>query len=481
MQTSKIWERTALAALLLLELWAFSGSFDKFFNLDSLFYIIHAPRSWPQMRHYFLAPDDARQYRPLTLAFMGPAVRILGTDPRPSHWIPLLFHLANTVLFYCLASRLLKGSLAVLFATAFWGLHSVVGWVTYDITCLSDFLLAFLFLSSLILAIDGTVKKSRTLIAGSLVLFIIALLTKEAGITFPLALWISLALAELRRSNERNTLKEAGSAFKKAVPLTALYLLISAAQAMLLGYFLRSGQLYAQGSGLPYDINLFSNLWAKTKYFFWAFNLPDALHLDVRSPGKYGNLALAGMGLLLVAWMADMARRRGKLSPVEYGGLIWLVGMNMPALLLANRLAKWYLYVPLLGLALALGFGVQNLRYWVPRWEEKVATPLILCVATAPILFSTVVQTRSYLNASDSSYVSDVLHSCLNDFRQAHPLIPSQVTLFILPSFEPSVTALLAAPPIDGGQLFELYYPGSQIQPPFAHKDDPFPRDSELL
>jgi len=66
-------------------------------------------------------------------------------------------------------------------------------------------------------------------------------------------------------------------------------------------------------------------------------------------------------------------------------------------------------------------------------------------------------------------YQSDFLQSCLTDFQQAHPTLPPRATLFFLPAFEEGVSALLSAPPIDHGELFGLYYPGTRIQALFAH------------
>src|SRR6058998_2525203 len=162
--------RAALMLLLLLELWLFTGSFDKFFNHDSVFYLIHTPRSFEDLKGIILAPDSAKQYRPLSLAFMGVVVPIFGLDPRPYHWLPVVFHLLNTVLFYRFARRFLADSMSVLAAVGFWGLHSVVTWITYDAACISDLLLATFFLSSILLAVDGLQRDSWLRMCGSLIL-----------------------------------------------------------------------------------------------------------------------------------------------------------------------------------------------------------------------------------------------------------------------------------------------------------------------
>jgi hypothetical protein len=468
-------ENALLALLLVVELWVFSGAFHKFFTHDSLFYMTHVPRTWAQFKAYLLAPSDEKSYRPLNLGFIALVRPFFGVDPYPYHWIPVAFHLVNTLLFFLLARRILTSSTAVLAATAFWGLHSVAGWITYDITYLSDFLLAFLFLVTLLLAVEGHRRKKWPWTAASICVYLLSLLTKEAATTFPLAIWIALALADLRALEAPVTMARAWTAFKKTLPLTCVYLAIAIAFAALFVRWLHAGLIYTQGANAAYNINLSTNLLAKFRYVYWAFNLPDALVINHGEENRA--LVFVLMGGLLLAWLLDLLRRDGGLSAVEWSGLIWFAGLNVPALLLSSRLAKWYLYLPLMGLALAFGVVAENLRASTPAKIRPFAGPVITGLLIAILGFSASVQTRSYVAASDSEYQSDLLQSCLTDFRQAHPTLPPRVTLYFLPAFEEGVSDLLAAPPIDGGQLFELYYPASRVQARFVHKGARIPAD----
>ena len=459
--------------ILLVELWIFTGSFHKYFNNDSLFYMTRYPRSWAEFQRYLVAPDDARQYRPLNLGLMALVIPRLGVEPLPYHWVPILFHLLNTYLFYCLARRLLFDPLSVLAATAFWGLHSVAGWITYDVTNLSDFLLASLFLVTLLLAHDGYVRRSPLCIGGSVIAFVLTLLTKEAATTFPLAIWIVLGLTALRTSEEPVSAKTIWRSFWKTTPLAALYLAIAVFFAGMFIHWLQAGLLYAQGSA--YDINPWSNLIGKTKYLFWALNLPD--RLQIANAERNRVIAFGLMGSLLLVWMLDILKRRGRVSVVEWAGVVWFAGLNVPALLLSSRLAKWYLYIPLFGLALAFGVFAANLRARFTKSRGALTSLIVLCLMTAPILFSSSVQTRSYIVNSDCSFQSDVLQSCVVDFRAAHPMLPREVTLFVLPAFEKDISDLLSAPPVNRGEMYQLYYPGTRFHMLYAHKGDGLPVD----
>jgi hypothetical protein len=463
-----------LILLLALELWIFSGAFHKFFTHDSLFYMTHIAHSWDEFVPFLLGPSQEMSYRPTNLAVVALLSPLLGVEPHPWHWIPILFHLANTLLFYRIARKILAGSSAALAAASFWGLHAVAGWITYDITYLSDFLLAFLLLLSILLAIEAHLRTSRFLGAAALAAFVLSLMTKEAATTFPLAIWISIVLADLRKSGHTDR-GQVWQAIKRSAPFLYLFMIVDLLFVGLYGYWLAAGHIYAQGTQSAYDISLFSNLLGKTKYFFWALNLPDVLNIQNAQRNRL--LALGLMGVLLLIWARDLLRRRLKLSTIEWAGILWFVGLNMPAFLLSHRLAKWYLYIPLFGLSLAFGVFAENLRTFAGTQYRRVAGLCIPLLLIVPIVASSRVQTRSYIAASDSVYQSDLLESCLSDFRQVHPSLPPQATLFFLPAFEEGVSDLLSADPIGHGELFGLFYPGTQIKALFAHKGDKIPAD----
>ncbi len=468
-------EWIALILIFIVEIWMFSGSFRKFFTHDSLFYLLHAPGDWSQFWRFLLAPTPEKNYRPLNLGLMGLIKPWLGVDPLPYHLIPLGFHLANSFLFFLLARRILAGTAAVVAAASFWGFHSVAGWITYDITYLSDFLLAFLLLLSLLLAIEGNRRKSVPWIGASLFVFVLSLLTKEAATTFPLAIWIALSLAGLRDSGEPLSRRSVITAFRRTLPLTCFYLFLAVAFAGLFVFWYQTGELYTRDAQAAYSINPLSNPLAKIKYLYWALNLPDTLSIPHAERNRA--LALGLMAGLLILWGNDVLKRRGRLSVVEWSGIVWFAGLNLPALLLSNRLGKWYLYLPLLGLALAFGGFAESLRSRTAGKFRWLAGPALPALLAFPILFSSLFQTRSYVNSSDAAYQSDILHSCLEDFRQLHPTLPPQVTLFFLPAFDEGISKLLSAPPIDRGQLFELFYPGTRVRAMFAHNHERLPND----
>jgi hypothetical protein len=437
--------------------------------------MVNAPRSWQDYQRFLLAPDPGKQYRPVNLGIAGLIKPHFGLDPYSYHWIPLIIHLLNTILFFCIARKLLSGTIAVLFATGFWGLHSVAGWITYDITYLSDFNPACLFLISLLLALVAREKRCLFLHIASLLAFTLSLFAKEIAITFPLAIWLGISLAEIRASGAAGNIKSLWQALKKTSRFIAIYWVIAFIFACRILLWLDAGLIYTQGSGESYDFMFWSNLVAKTKYIFWALNLPDAL--QIAHAHRYRLLAFGLMGCLLTIWLLDLIRRRIRLTAIEVGGLIWFIGLNVPAFLLSHRLGKWYLYIPLFGLALTIGVLAENLSTLLPKSRTRIAGLLLLTVLLTPVVFSSYVQTRSYIVSSDCAFQSNVIEMYLKEFNKAFPTVPSGATVFVLPSYDESAAKTVAAPPIENGRLLSLFYPGRNTQMLFALNGDRLPDD----
>jgi 4-amino-4-deoxy-L-arabinose transferase-like glycosyltransferase len=463
-------EKAVLVVILCVEAWMFSGAFGFFFNHDSLFYLIHSPRSMDELLQVVTRPDAARQYRPVTLVFAAAFVPLFGTDPWPYHFIPVVFHLANTVLFYLLTRRLLTDSAGTLAATGFWALHSVAGWVTYGITYISDFMMVFFALCCLILSVDARREDSRIKRILAVGMFSLALLSKEAAVALPPALLLCLVLAEISPLRRRVTVRDVVQIALRSLPLPLLCLFLVAVYAAPMVWWMQSGALYTQGEAAAYDIDPFASLLSKAKYLYWAFNLADPL--SIPHPNRNRALALVLMGSLWAAWTVDLSRRKFKPAPLEWGGLLILLCLSLPAAMLSQRIAKWYLYLPLIGIALAFGHFGTRIAGPIPERRRRAAAAVVPALLLAPVVFSSAVQTRSFLNSSDSAYASRVVASCVADFRAQHPVLPPETTIYVLRTFEKNVSEFFG-----NGKLYELFYPGRRIRMLFADRGDRLPDD----
>ncbi|MBZ5497948.1 MAG: hypothetical protein LAP85_16210 [Acidobacteriia bacterium] len=429
----------------------------KIFTCDSLFYLTRLARFLAKLQT-FLAPSP--EMSSLSFALLALLRPLLGLDPYYWRWLPILFQIANTLPFYVIGRRILPGKTAALVAAGFWGFRSAAGGIGSDINHFSNFLLAFLLLGTTLLAVEGWLRKSPVLKAGSLLAFILSLLTTEAATTFPLAIWIAVVLADLRGAGGAITWERLRQAVKKSLPLIALFACIDILFAGLNSYRLFAERIHAQDTRSVYQTNLFRDP-----------NLPEGLHIGNAAK----NLALA-FGLtacVLAIWALDILGRGRAWSWIEGAGLVWFAGLNLPAFMMGQPLAMWSPYIPLFGLALAFGAFAQNLCLRMrSRIRFAEAVPVVLFGALA---FSLSVQTRSSAVASDSARQADLLTSFVSDFRKTHAALPANVTLFFLPAFEEAVSQFLSSDLIGLGELVGMYYPGTSVKTLHACQGDQIP------
>ena len=145
-------------------------------------------------------------YQPLTTLSMNIVNWLFGTDPGAFHLFSLLLHLANVALVYLLVSRLFPGSILPFFVAAFFAVHPMrvesVAWITEQKGLLSS-----LFLLSSLLVYTGTDwaregrKTGRYVL--SLILFILAMLSKASAISLPFILLGYELLLKRRRLSRR--------------------------------------------------------------------------------------------------------------------------------------------------------------------------------------------------------------------------------------------------------------------------------------
>src|SRR5262245_9361511 len=192
-----------LLAILCLEVAIYAPNFKKFFCGDSLFYLSRVLEDWVAVVAKFRSPDGLGQYRPLAYVLFSYVIYpIAGLDLFRNHLFPLLFHRANTVLAYFVARHIFSDCWRALMAAFFFGVSSIGAYVTYDNTFVPDYLYVFFFLGaglSLCRSLEKSFWWNYTL---ALILFLLALLSKEAAVSFAGAALILLLLASTRQPPE---------------------------------------------------------------------------------------------------------------------------------------------------------------------------------------------------------------------------------------------------------------------------------------
>ena len=106
--------------------------------------------------------------------------------------LSLAAHLLITLMVFSLLRRLTRSDWAAVAGMAWFGVHAMNFYITYDATFLPDFCLGFLGVASLLLYSRGMTWLSLLFFAG-------ALLSKEAAIMLPVGLSVVAYLRSERR------------------------------------------------------------------------------------------------------------------------------------------------------------------------------------------------------------------------------------------------------------------------------------------
>ena len=164
------------------------------FVYDDLPQIVNNPlvHSWQYAPRYFIEHVWSQipglpgtYYRPVFLLWLRLNHACFGLSPFAWHLTTLLVHLAVTVLVYRLLFRVIADRLTAAFAAVLFGLHPVhieaVAWISG----VSEPLNAILFLGALLAYVRARERRSPLWLAASLVLYIVAMLSKETALVLP--------------------------------------------------------------------------------------------------------------------------------------------------------------------------------------------------------------------------------------------------------------------------------------------------------
>jgi len=282
-----------LFLILILEAVLFAPCFRVFYCGDSIYWFSRVLQDWSDIRDKFSAVDGLGQYRPITFLFYSFVVHPLaGLNLYRQHAFPLMFHALNTLLVFALGRRLFPAEWQALLAAFFFGVSTTGAYVTYDNTFLPDYLYAFFYLLALLVLCRATETRSLLECALSAVVFLFALFSKEAGVTFPVAALLLLLL--LKDGSGRHF------PIRKAIAL-CLPFAVPASGYLVWHLSLKGGHLYPAGTGQPHQLVIsVATIRAKVPCLLEALGLP--LPLDP-SPAHWLRVPAYWFLMPVLLWM----------------------------------------------------------------------------------------------------------------------------------------------------------------------------------
>jgi 4-amino-4-deoxy-L-arabinose transferase-like glycosyltransferase len=373
-----------------------------------------ALRSWQAVPGYFtahvwsaVAPAFlGNDYRPLFLLWLRLNAAVFGFHPAGWHFTTIVAHLAATYAVIRLAARICRDWPTALASGLIFGLHPVhfeaVAWISGLPEPLAAVFLLTAYLGWLRFREEG---RSRWL-GASLILYALALLTKETAVVLlPILLascWLGFPSSpEAPADGWRRKSVQAGRALLPFAVLTVAYLLARA--VALKGFSHPAEHISLLTTALTWPSLLLFYL----RLLVWPVGLSPFYGLNFVVHPSFANTVMPLAVLLGVA--AGMARWAQRARPVALA-IPWLILPVLPVLDVqvfgnGNFAHNRYLYLPSVGFALLVALALGALKRGrpllgaIPRMQAAVCLGLALLLGVA-----TVREDRYY--ASDVAFYS---------------------------------------------------------------------------
>ena len=473
------WLRAGAVALLtVLVLWAYAPVFTAdFISFDDNDYVYENPMVrqgfTPGGVAWAFTSAHAANYHPLTWLSHMLDVEFFDLQPGAHHAVALLLHVANTLLLLWVVSRYGGWFWGALLVAALFALHPLrvqsVAWVSER----KDVLCTLFFLLSLISWWWYANRPSLTRYVATCVLLALGLLAKPMLVTLPCLLLV-LDVWPLGRIRGHGLFSMRTA--KLVLEKLPMFLIVGGSVWL---------TLWAQGGAgamssleeLPLDIRLPNAAMAYWVYL-WKTLWPSGLALfHPLTPVAKGSAIIAASGLALVTGVLVVLRKR---APYGLMGWLWFLGSMAPVIGViqvgGQAWAERYTYIPLMGVAWALVWGVRDLWRLLPetpvrRWGGVALAACVCCV----LAWGTRVEAgywrdsesiyRHTLANSESNYLIHfnlgVLYRQEGRFKEA--IGQYEASIGALPQYHPALNNLafiLAAAPDpelrDGERAIEL-------------------------
>ncbi len=329
--------------------------------------------------HWAFTTYYAGNWHPLTWLSHALDVQVFGLNPAGHHAVNVLLHALNAVLVFLLLRCATGAQMRSLLAAALFALHPLnvecVAWVAERKSLLCGF---FFFLA---LGVYGwyTARPSLGRFMALILAFAFGLAAKPMVITLPFVLLL-LDYWPLRRAAHWSSgtavpARSAGQLILEKVPLLAL----SGASAAITVAAQRSSNAVASLGMVPLSARIENALWAYATYLTQAL-LPVGLAVFYpRSKVPVLEVLLSCVLLGSISLWAWHERRR---RPYVIVGWCWYLGTLVPVIGLVQvgqqAMADRYAYIPLLGVFLALVWGVGDGLEGRTTFQRPVAIGVVV-------------------------------------------------------------------------------------------------------
>lgn len=313
-----------------------------------------------------------------------------GLNPLGFHLTNILLHAISTVLLYLLGRRL-QNTTGAVFASLLFALHPIQAHAVNVIATRADLLTAFFSLLSL------QAFFSRRTISFT-VMLVLALLSKETSMVLPVALLFAGLMIEKERPDLRLILAFAilgaylvvrlslGFSFS-LIPLIFSYDASTAGRALLAFKVLA---LYFFALLNPFEI----------PHPFWTTEVPGSSS----DPGVVS-------GIVILLLLLGIIGKSWKKEPVVAFGFVWFAVYFLPISNLKELnqpMAEHWLYLPMIGLSLTFGTGVEACSSLLPK-RHPMQAGIVAAIAVFLIFAALVVGEKTKVYQDNETFLLAVI------------------------------------------------------------------------
>lgn len=296
--------------------------------------------------------------------------QIFGLNPGPQHWINVLLHAANAILLFLLLQRLTGALWRSAIVAGLFAVHPLhvesVAWISERKNVLSTFfgllaLIAYVRYVRESNADESRSSKSKKWYRWPLVLFALSLMSKPMLVTLPFVMLL-LDYWPLQRVPNIGWRSFALPQFVKLIREKKWWFTLTAASCVVTFFAQKSGGAIMSSDHFPFGLRIANAINSYVDYIVKALHPVNlAVFYPLRAQPLWHLLA-AAVALLMISISAILSARR---FPFFLVGWLWFLGTLVPVIgfiqVGGQGMADRYMYVPLIGLLIAVVWGIAEL------------------------------------------------------------------------------------------------------------------------
>jgi len=331
--------------LIIIILYVTCPAWHAFFHSDDFEYL---DRKFDTDKIFLANKEGVRYegglYRPLTILTVLMDRSIWGLNPTGYNLTNKIFHIICTAEVYYLTNMLFPGNnLRGFMAALFFSVHPIFTDTIFWISARPDSLCCIFYILSIIFFYKGKLPQSY-------ISFIFALMAKEMAVTLPAIIFITSLIFRQNPAEEWNSTRHA---LKSSLPYFIILSLYMIFRLIFLGSM-------TGGTG-------------NTNFTFFRIlkHLKEAFYFMTFPASRYDLVIF----LFLIIFLSVKSLRKYIFQKDILYCLLWILITPVPVL---GLMARWYIYIPFIGLSMALSVILLRLENFYIKTFFAVITIIII-------------------------------------------------------------------------------------------------------